>query len=493
MAPTHRARKPAAAPAIPRPSVSRAPLPPWLRHALRTALHLLLDGVAVAGSFYLAYELRFRSEWWLARFPLPTAETPGWGVYERLLYAFVPLWLAVFWYSCRLYATPWMSATDRFLQIVKGTLIGVGASLAATTIYSRVEYSRMMLLLLLPISIVAVSVAQSVTLWLDSLMARLEAARPVLIIGSVKIAAELKRRIHERHPEADVAELEELPDKPALEAILSARPYYELILLRSSLPHDRVLAAAEACDAHGVGFKMVPDLLELRLGEVQMDHTLGLPAYKIQHSSMTRLNFLAKRCFDLVFSSLLLAALSAPLALICLLIKLDSAGPILFKQKRYGYKGRVFEAYKFRTMVVDAEKRIKEIRAAESAQGAFFKAKDDPRITRVGKWLRRFSLDEFPQFLNVLRGEMSVVGPRPLALTTGELEALERDFGATAKKRMNILPGITGLWQVSGRSDVSSEQRFALDLFYIEHWSLGMDLEIILKTVPAMLMARGAY
>jgi len=114
-------------------------------------------------------------------------------------------------------------------------------------------------------------------------------------------------------------------------------------------------------------------------------------------------------------------------------------------------------------------------------------------VTRVGKWLRRFSLDEFPQFLNVILGEMSIVGPRPLALTTGELESLERDFGATAKKRMNILPGITGLWQVSGRSDVSSEQRFALDLFYVEHWSLGLDLEIILKTVPAMCFGKGAY
>ena len=126
-------------------------------------------------------------------------------------------------------------------------------------------------------------------------------------------------------------------------------------------------------------------------------------------------------------------------------------------------------------------------------KGAFFKAKNDPRVTRVGKWLRRFSVDEFPQFLNVLLGEMSVVGPRPLALTTGEIEALERDFGETAKKRANLLPGITGLWQVSGRSDVTSEQRFSLDLFYIEHWSLGMDLEIILKTPYVMVFGKGAY
>lgn len=224
-----------------------------------------------------------------------------------------------------------------------------------------------------------------------------------------------------------------------------------------------------------------------------MDHSLGLPAYRIEHTQMTPLNFLAKRTFDLFFSSLLLAAVSLPLALICLLIKLDSKGRVLYKQKRYGYRGRIFEAYKFRTMVADAEAKISHVKDLNTQKGAFFKAKDDPRVTRVGKWLRRFSLDEFPQFLNVLLGEMSVVGPRPLAITTGELENIQRDFGATAKKRMNILPGITGLWQVSGRSDVSSEQRFALDLFYVEHWSLGLDLEIILKTVPAMFFGKGAY
>jgi exopolysaccharide biosynthesis polyprenyl glycosylphosphotransferase len=473
-------------------SSSGPALPPWLRHALRTVLHFALDAAAVAGSFYAAYLIRFDWAWWTARFPIPGV-VPAWGMYAHLLYAIVPLWLGIFWYSCRLYSTPWMTATDRFLQIVKGAFMGMAATLAATYIYSRLEYSRMMLLILLPVSAVLVSISQYLTLWIDGRLARLEAAKPVLIVGGTALAEELKNRIRARHPEAQIDQFASLPDDEELERALKGTRYYEMILLRSSLPHDRVLAAAEVCDSHGVGFKMIPDLLELRLGEVQMDHALGLPAYKIQHASMSRANFFAKRCFDLVFSTLLLAALSLPLAVICLLITLEDGGPVLFTQKRYGYKGRVFHAFKFRTMIVDAEKKIGELRSKHGGQGAFFKAKDDPRITRVGKWLRRFSLDEFPQFLNVLRGEMSVVGPRPLALTTGELEALESEFGATAKKRMNILPGITGLWQVSGRSDVSSEQRFALDLFYIEHWSLGLDLEIILKTVPAMLMARGAY
>jgi exopolysaccharide biosynthesis polyprenyl glycosylphosphotransferase len=387
-----------------------------------------------------------------------------------------------------------MTWADRFLQLCKGCLLGSAATLVATYIYSRLAYSRLMLLLALPIACALVSVAQALVLLLDEWMSRVEAARPVIIVGKGAVANMIAGRIRARHPGAQINDLPELPTAVELERTLKGGGFCELILLRSSLSHDRILEAAEICEAHDVRFKMVPDLLELRLGEIQMDHSLGLPSYRVEHTQLTTLNFLAKRSFDLVFSTLLLAAISIPLAAICLLIKLDSNGPILYKQKRYGFRRKIFYAYKFRTMVVDAEAKIESVKAQGNAhQGAFFKAKDDPRVTRVGKWLRKFSLDEFPQFLNVLRGEMSVVGPRPLALTTGEIEALERDFGATAKKRMNILPGITGLWQVSGRSDVSSEQRFSLDLFYVEHWSLGLDLEIILKTAPAMFFGKGAY
>ncbi len=474
-------------------AASAARLPPWLRHAVRTALHLISDAAAIALAYRLAYLLRFDSAAWVARFPIPGGDAPPWSLYQRILPALIPLWLAIFWYSSKLYNSPWMKGADRFLQIVKGCILGTAASLVATYIYGRLEYSRMMLLLAWPISAVLVSVGQALVLWFDEMLSLFEAARPVIIVGRGAVADMITGRIRARHPEAEISEIGELPPSHELDKALRTSSYYELILLRSSLAHSRILEAAELCEANGVRFTMVPDLLELRLGEIQMNHSLGLPAYRIEHSQLTPLNFLAKRTFDLIFSSLLLAAVSVPLALVCLLIKLDSAGPILYKQKRYGFRGRVFFAYKFRTMVADAEAKIESVKELNTHKGAFFKAKNDPRITGVGKWLRRFSLDEFPQFINVIKGEMSVVGPRPLALTTGELESLERDFGATAKKRMNILPGITGLWQVSGRSDVSNEQRFSLDLFYVEHWSLGLDLEIILKTVPAMFFAKGAY
>ena len=469
-----------------------AAFPPWLRHAIRTALHLAVDAAAVALSYYLAYLVRFHWAWWVSRFPL-AGDVESWSLYLRILYAIVPLWLGIFWYSSKLYSSPWINSADRFLKIVNGCAMGTGAAMIASYIYQRLQYSRMMMLCVFPISVMLVSVGQSLVLWIDEWMSRHESAKPVLLIGGDILAKVVTQRIKARHPEAGIYQLGELPAAAELARYMASHPVTELILLRSSVPHARILEAAEVCDAQGVAFKMLPDLLELRFGEVQLDHSLGLPAYRIQHTSLTRLNFAAKRTFDLAFSLLVFTVTALPLAAIYVLIKLDSEGPVLYKQKRFGLRGRVFEAYKFRTMVPDAEAKIAQIKKQSAQEGAFFKDKKDPRITRVGHWLRRFSLDEFPQFLNVVRGEMSVVGPRPLAITTGELEELEKDFGATAKKRMNILPGITGLWQVSGRSDLSTDQRFSLDLFYIEHWSLGMDLEIILKTVPAMIFGKGAY
>ncbi len=466
-------------------------LPPWLRHMLRSALHVALDAVAVAAAYRAAFWLRFEAGAVLAAVPL-AGQPVGWAVYQNLLYAAVPIWLILIHLN-RLYTTSWMSPADRFVQIFKACALGTGTTLVAAFLYERLAYSRLMLAGVFPISLLLLSLSHALALWFDAWLARHEAALPVLLVGGGPIAEILKERIHARHPGAIIHELSTLPPLADLVKILSERRFYELILLRTMDSRSNVLAAAESCDLRGVNFKMVPDLLEIRMGEVQMDHHLGLPAYRIKHTSLTPANFATKRALDFIFSTLLLAATAPFWLIVCALIKLDSPGPILFTQKRYGHKGRVFEAFKFRTMVVDAEKRIADVKGLNDQKGAFFKAKNDPRVTRVGKFLRRFSLDEFPQFLNVLRSDMSVVGPRPLALTTGEVEALERDFGETARKRANLLPGITGLWQVSGRSDVSSEQRFSLDLFYIEHWSLGLDLEIILKTPYVMIFGKGAY
>jgi lipopolysaccharide/colanic/teichoic acid biosynthesis glycosyltransferase len=204
------------------------------------------------------------------------------------------------------------------------------------------------------------------------------------------------------------------------------------------------------------------------------------------------LPFLAKRAVDLAGASIGLLLLTPVILLLMLLIRLDSPGPVLFRQLRRGHRGRLFRMLKFRTMSVDAEQRLTELEDSnESAGGVLFKLRDDPRVTRVGWFLRRFSLDELPQLTNVLRGEMSLVGPRPLQLRDSD-RLLAVDPTGYAR-RLQVMPGLTGAWQVGGRSEVDCERMVQLDLEYIENWSLSRDLWIICKTFFAVFLRRGAY
>jgi lipopolysaccharide/colanic/teichoic acid biosynthesis glycosyltransferase len=199
----------------------------------------------------------------------------------------------------------------------------------------------------------------------------------------------------------------------------------------------------------------------------------------------------AKRIMDVVGSFCGLVLLAPILALVALCVRLESKGPILFRQKRMGLRGRTFWCLKFRTMVPDAEQRLKELEARnESAGGVLFKIKDDPRVTPLGRFLRRTSLDEFPQLWNVLMGEMSLVGPRPLQLRDSEKLARFDPDGYV--QRLTVLPGLTGPWQVGGRSEVDSGRMLRLDLDYVERWSIGVDLEILVKTVVVVCAGRGA-
>jgi exopolysaccharide biosynthesis polyprenyl glycosylphosphotransferase len=194
-----------------------------------------------------------------------------------------------------------------------------------------------------------------------------------------------------------------------------------------------------------------------------------------------------KRAMDLTFGALLIP-IAAPMMLgIAALIRLDSPGPIIFSQKRVGRGGKPFLTYKFRSMRVGAESEQTQLYNLNEASGPLFKIKNDPRHTRVGRWLRRTSLDELPQIFNVLRGEMSLVGPRPPMIA--EVEKYE-DWH---KKRLDATPGMTGLWQVSGRSELTFDEMVMLDIYYIENWSPWLDLWILFKTVPTVLLARGAY
>lgn len=213
----------------------------------------------------------------------------------------------------------------------------------------------------------------------------------------------------------------------------------------------------------------------------------GMALHHVEPARFTGVRYFLKRCFDVLFSSLVLLALAPIFALIALLIRRDGPGKIFFLQERAGQDGRPFKMFKFRTMIEDAEAQLATLQEQNEGSGPLFKLKNDPRVTRCGKWLRKHSLDELPQFLNVLRGEMSVVGPRPPLFTE-----VDKYQGHT-NRRLLLKPGVTGLWQVSGRSNLSWQESIRLDLYYAENWTVCSDLRIIWRTLSVMLKPEGAY
>jgi exopolysaccharide biosynthesis polyprenyl glycosylphosphotransferase len=213
----------------------------------------------------------------------------------------------------------------------------------------------------------------------------------------------------------------------------------------------------------------------------------GLPLIHLEAPRWMHASRWAKRTFDLVVTSLLIAALSPVFLFIALRVKLHDGGKVLFRQTRTGRHGEEFSCLKFRTMVEDAESRLAQLHEQVGHVDGLFKMKDDPRITKPGRWLRRFSLDELPQLFNVVRGDMSLVGPRP------PLPSEVQQYDEFTARRLNVRPGLTGLWQVSGRSDLSWHEAIRLDLFYVDNWSMMQDVSILCKTVGAVLSSRGAY
>ncbi|WP_413542291.1 sugar transferase [Arthrobacter sp. YA7-1] len=236
-----------------------------------------------------------------------------------------------------------------------------------------------------------------------------------------------------------------------------------------------------------VGLIMAPALTDIAGPRIHTQQVAGLPLIHVTTPTLEAGQRVAKRLFDIVVSAGLTLLFSPLLAAVALLVRIDSPGPILFRQERVGFQGTPFKMLKFRSMVVDAESRLAELAHRNEGNGLLFKVKNDPRITRVGGSLRRYSLDELPQLFNVLSGSMSLVGPRPPL--PSEVEDYEQDV----RRRLLVKPGVTGLWQVSGRSSLSWQDSVRLDLYYVENWSLAGDLIILLRTARAVVGGHGAY
>ena len=261
----------------------------------------------------------------------------------------------------------------------------------------------------------------------------------------------------------------------------------EVLIADPAFPQDQAVELVDRCHRHGVRVCVAPSTMEILMDRVEFVPGQTVPLFELKPPVFEGVDFVIKRSFDLVVSSLLAILLAPVLAAIALAIRLSSPGPAIYRSMRPGIGGRPFACLKFRTMYADAEHRQAELEEQNEKAGAIFKIRSDPRVTGVGRVLRRWSLDELPQLLNVLRGDMSLVGPRPLP---------QRDYARLEdwhRKRYLVLPGITGLWQVSGRSELDFDELVQLDFLYLERWSVFLDLSILLKTIPAVVRSKGAW
>ncbi len=406
-----------------------------------------------------------------------------------------------------------LSRADDSLEVLKATLIAAVVVLFGEFITRGLgggfsgSSRRLLVLDALALAVMLVAGRWVLWSWQRHLFHRGAGLRRLLVAGRGSAAAAFETFVHQRpwlgyECAGSVAVLDAGPaggsgvtDPPA--PVLGATR--QLPELMAATGAEEVVVALDADEAvvlpdlqrflhaQAIPFRLMPDLFELGYGratELGMD---GLDVMSLDVGAAHRAQRFVKRAADIVFAAVVVVLLSPLLFLIALAVRVETPGKAIYTQQRVGSHGRLFRMYKFRTMYAGSDRRLETLEEHNEVEGPLFKIREDPRVTRVGRILRRWSLDELPQFFNVLRGEMSVVGPRP------PLPSEVEQYSVRDLVRLKGKPGITGLWQVSGRSDLPFEKMVELDQYYLEHWSLGLDARILLRTVRAVLARRGAY
>ncbi len=390
---------------------------------------------------------------------------------------------------------------DEIAGLTSGALLGVAVMIVAVFYLRPFGYSRLVFVYALAVIVALLAGARILDrLWQAWLRRKGIGLRRTLVVGEGEVGRAIMQNVVAQ-PELGYQIVGFVDDEPRqklgrfpylgtctdISSLVASHEIDEVIIALPSATHRKINEILFACAQQQVSFRIVPDFYELTLNQVDVAEINGIPLIGLREARLRGGGQLVKRAVDIVGASLGLLLLSPLLLLIALAIKLDSPGPILVEQVRIGRFGRPFKFYKFRSMYEKADQDLPKLLDQNEADGPIFKMRNDPRRTRVGRWLRRFSLDELPQLFNVLRGEMSLIGPRPPF--PHEVERYQEWH----RRRLEVPPGITGLWQVSGRSELPFDEMALLDIWYIENWSLGLDLKIALRTIPAIVFGSGAY
>lgn len=461
----------------------------------------LADVVLINLAFAAAYWVRYDLQWFRAVDPAYDASFRAYIPFALVLTAL----LLVAYRLGRVYHQPRsVSWLDEVYALFGSTTTGIVIIMAITFWFQPLVYSRLMFLWAGVLIVTLLSGSRLIKRWVwGSLMRRGMGVDRMLIVGAGEVGRRLMRNIVAQpelgyrvigfvddDPEknrTDIGRFKALGEIDSLPRVVQEEGIDEVIITLPWIYHRRILGIMRQCERERVRARIVPDLFQLALSRVDIEDLGGIPIIGVKEISITGWNLAFKRTSDIVLSLAVLVLLFPLMLLISVAIKLDSPGPVLFKQVRVGRDGRRFVFYKFRSMRQGAEEERPQLADLDETVGPIFKIRRDPRCTRLGRFLRRTSLDELPQLYNVLRGEMSLVGPRPAIPVEVE------QYQEWHRKRLEVSPGMTGLWQVSGRSQLTFDEMCLLDIYYLENWSPLLDLKIALKTIPAVLAGTGAY
>lgn len=464
------------------------------RRQLRVLLAVVLDVCTIAAAFSLAYLLRFYWE------VIPAADSPPAGPYLAILTPLIPAWILIF-AAYGLYRDRLRSFVDEAFTVTSAVSVGMMALLAGSFFYRQFSYSRLWILYAWVISVALVIGARGVMRVVHhTLRARGVDVRRAVIVGAGSEGVAVARLLASR-PDlgqrpiafldaAGSGDVEGLPVAGRPDEVLAVVRRLGAHLVIIAVPPDArdvAMDVAALCQEAGVPFAIVPDLYTLVASGADVEMIGRLPLLTLRRNPLGGWGQRVKDTLDVIGALFGLALVLPLFGVIAVWVALDSPGPVFYRQRRIGKAGVPFRAWKFRTMVAGAEERLSVDADLQTRFARSYKLVRDPRVTRVGRWLRRTSLDELPQLINVLTGEMSLVGPRPI------VEDELRKYGPWERRLLCVKPGLTGMWQVLRHDEPDYVQRVSLDMYYIDHWSVGLDLVILLRTLPSVIAGRGAY
>jgi exopolysaccharide biosynthesis polyprenyl glycosylphosphotransferase len=455
---------------------------------IRMQIQQLLDACLFAVSFWLAYTIRSNPQ------VIEHLKLEPIAPFESFLVPFVILTMAAPFVleTQGFYNRPLFSPRRTlYWTLLKGSFFLV-VGLTLMLFFMRQYVARWVIIWFGGISFLLVAFKEELLRWgYRTKFTQAQLRRRFILMGTpeetAQLRAEVKTRLEDGIEVLVELNLNETPVE-RLVHLLHEHSVNGVILSAKHSYFEQVEAIVRACEVEGIEAWLVADFFKTQLSRTSFDDFWGRPVMVFRTAPDTSWQSLLKQLLDFILALVAFVVVAIPFALVALLIKFNSPGPVFFQQRRAGLNGQPFVMYKFRTMVTNAEQLKDELAALNEMSGPVFKLSNDPRITRIGKFLRKFSLDELPQLLNVLRGEMSLVGPRPLPV-----DEVRRFDDVAHRRRLSVKPGLTCLWQVSGRNQVSDFKEWVrLDLEYIDNWSLWLDMKILLRTIPAVLTTAGA-